>query len=327
MDDKKVIASALRCLECEREGLDTLVNLLKDNNDPALQDNFVKAVNIISQMKGRVVLTGVGKSGHIGSKIAATLASTGTPALFVHAAEANHGDLGMISDTDVILALSWSGETIELGGIINHATRFKIPLIAITSGSASCLSKHADIVLLLPKVKEACPNGLAPTTSTMLQLAIGDALSMALLELRGFTGEDFKIFHPGGSLGAQLKHTRDVMHSGDKMPIVKLGTLMPEAMRILSKKHFGCVLVVDDNNKLLGIITEGDLARNIHRDISKLMVDAVMTRDPKVISPDSLLSHAASLIQQHQISALAVVDCGRPIGIIHFHDLLHFKVI
>lgn len=320
------INSALRCLNLEKQGLIALEELIK-TNEQNLATSFVQSVQKIANITGRVVVTGLGKSGHIGSKIAATMASTGTAAFFVHAAEANHGDLGMIEHDDVILALSWSGETVELSGIITHATRFKIPLIALTSGKNSSLSRHADITLLLPKVKEACANGLAPTTSTIMQLAIGDALSMALLEKKGFTQEDFKIFHPGGNLGSQLTCVKDIMHKGDTLPIVKIGTLMPEAMQILSTKHFGCVLINNDQDNLIGIITEGDLARNISRDISNLKVEEIMTKEPKVIDSDTLISTAASLIQQYQISALAIVENNRAVGIIHFHDLLHLKVI
>lgn len=328
MSTQTIINAALRCLDLEQQGLILLEELIKkDQSDFSLANAFCKAVQQIVNIKGRVIVTGLGKSGHIGSKIAATMASTGTAAFFVHAAEANHGDLGMIGRDDVILALSWSGETVELSGIITHATRFKIPLIAVTSGKNSSLSKHANIVLLLPKIKEACSNGLAPTTSTIMQLAIGDALSVALLEQRGFTQEDFKIFHPGGNLGAQLTRVKDIMHKGATLPIVKLGTLMPEAMQILSTKHFGCVFIVDEQDNLKGIITEGDLVRNLSRDISTLKVEEIMTKSPKIIDSETLISTAASLIQEYQIGALAVVEHNKIIGLIHFHDLLHLKII
>lgn len=328
MEEQKIIKSALRCLELEKHSLSAIEALISgDISQPGLAQSFCKAVHKIFTIKGRVVVTGLGKSGHIGSKIAATMASTGTAAFFVHAAEANHGDLGMISKDDVILALSWSGETAELSGIITHASRFKIPLIALTSGQNSSLSKHADIVLLLPKVKEACSNGLAPTSSTTMQLAMGDALSVALLEQRGFTEEDFKIFHPGGSLGAQLTYVGDIMHKGETLPIVELGTFMPQAMHELSIKHFGCVIINSKDGNLAGIITEGDLARNISRDISKLRVEEVMTNNPKFITSDTLISKAALLIQEHQISALLVLENKKAVGLVHFHDLLHLKII
>lgn len=324
MEEAQILTSALRCLSLEKAGLSMLEKLM---GEPFLASAFCQAVEKIATLKGRVVVTGLGKSGHIGSKIAATLASTGTAAFFVHAAEANHGDLGMIGKDDVILALSWSGETAELSGIITHAARFKIPLIALTAGNNSSLSKHADIVLLLPKAKEACAHGLAPTTSTLMQLALGDALAMTLLEQKGFTEADFKIFHPGGNLGAQLTYVKDIMHKGEALPIVPIGTFMPQAMQVLSNKHFGCVLINNYAGELVGIITEGDLARAIARDISKLKVEEVMSKEPKTISADSLLSKAALLIQSHQISAVIVVEDKKAIGLVHFHDLLHLKII
>ena len=313
------LSSAKRTVSIEKAGLAAIKTALEND----LSAPFTKAVDEILHAKGRVIVTGLGKSGHIGTKIAATLASTGTPAFFVHAAEANHGDLGMIGEGDVILALSWSGETVELGGILNHAARFRIPLIALTSGEHSALGRAANILLLLPKVEEACPHGLAPTTSTSMQLALGDALAVALLEMRGFTASDFKIFHPGGSLGANLKYVGDVMHRGDSVPIVKTGTLMANAMRTLVEKHFGCVAVVDNQGDLLGIITDGDLARNIHRDLSGMTADALMTKNPKTVSPDTMVGAATALINDHKIGALLVVENNKPVGIVHFHDLLH----
>jgi len=295
---------------------------LADGLQGAQAEAFVKAVRLIVAAKGRVIVSGLGKSGHIGSKIAATLASTGTPAFFVHAAEANHGDLGMISPDDVIVALSWSGETAELSGIISHSRRFNIPLIAITSGGQSALGRQADIVLLLPKVAEACPLGLAPTTSTTMQLAMGDALAVALLEARHFSAGDFKVYHPGGKLGASLRPLADIMHKGNSLPLVKLGTDMPAAMQILADKHMGCVIVVDSAGKLAGIITDGDLARNISRDLSRLKVEEVMTKSPKTAAPSKIAAEAIGFINQHKITALPITEDGRPVGIITFHDLL-----
>ncbi|GAA4663655.1 KpsF/GutQ family sugar-phosphate isomerase [Bartonella pachyuromydis] len=312
------IASALKTLASEKQGLEALeAALLSD-----LSSSFAMAVKTIRNAKGHVVITGLGKSGHIGTKIAATLASTGTPAFFVHAAEANHGDLGMIGPDDVILALSWSGETLELSGIINHAARFRIPLIAMTSGENSVLGRQADIVLLLPKIEEACPHGLAPTTSTIMQLAMGDALAVALLEIRGFTATDFKIYHPGGSLGASLKYVRDIMHRGDSIPLVARGTTMTEAMNVLVEKHFGCVGVINKKGELIGIVTDGDLARNMHFDLSQFNVDEVMTKNPKILEPNTLVGAATAFINDHHIGAFFVVENKKPIGIVHFHDLL-----
>ena len=269
-----------------------------------------------------MIVTGVGKSGHIGSKIAATLASTGTPAFFVHPSEANHGDLGMIARDDAIIALSWSGESFELKGIVSYARRFAIPLIAVTAGDVSALAREADVVLCLPKATEACPHGLAPTTSTLLQLAIGDALAVALLEARGFTADHFRTFHPGGQLGANLTHVGEIMHTGDEMPVVPLGTKMPEAVMMLAKKRFGCVCVIDGAGRLVGIVTDGDLARNLHRNMSELAVEDIMTRQPKTVRRQTLAGAAMGLLNDHHISALIVVDDDIPVGIVHFHDLL-----
>ncbi|UXM95353.1 KpsF/GutQ family sugar-phosphate isomerase [Bartonella sp. HY329] len=323
LDKQSVIHSALKTVQNEKAGLDALEQALNDG----LSEPFLTAVQNIAGINGRVVVTGLGKSGHIGAKIAATLASTGTPAFFVHAAEANHGDLGMIGRNDVILALSWSGETAELKGILNHSRRFKIPLIALTSGEDSALGRQADILLLLPKVEEACPHGLAPTTSTSMQLALGDALAVSLLEARHFSASDFKIYHPGGSLGASLSFVRDIMHKNDSLPLVKSGTPMPLAMQELAAKHFGCVAVIDDNGKLSGIVTEGDLARNCNRDLSQLKVDDVMTKSPKTVNPDAITASAMALLNEYKISALLVVENDKPIGILHFHDLLRIGTL
>lgn len=318
INEDTALQSALKTIATEKAGLLALESALQNGLSAA----FVAAVRQISAIRGRVIVTGLGKSGHIGTKIAATLASTGTPAFFVHAAEANHGDLGMIGPNDAILALSWSGETVELKGILNHSRRFSIPLIALTSGETSTLGRQADILLLLPKAEEACPHGLAPTTSTAMQLALGDALAVALLEARDFSASDFKVFHPGGSLGASLRFVRDIMHKGDELPVVRLGTPMPEAMKVLAARHFGCVAVVDDEGKLVGIVTDGDLARNSTRDLSGVNVDDVMTPSPKTAAPDMIAASAIAMINQFQISALLVTDAGKPVGIVHFHDLL-----
>jgi arabinose-5-phosphate isomerase len=312
------IASALRTIATEQAGMAALADAL----NTGLAEPFAKAVEALSAIGGRVIVTGVGKSGHIGSKIAATLASTGTPAFFVHPSEANHGDLGMIARDDAIIAMSWSGESFELKGIVSYARRFAIPLIAITAGEASALAREADVVLCLPRAAEACPHGLAPTTSTLVQLAIGDALAVALLEARGFTADHFRTFHPGGQLGANLTHVGEIMHSGDAMPVVPLGTKMPEAVMMLAKKRFGCVCVTDGAGRLVGIVTDGDLARNLHRNLSELAVEDIMTREPKTVKPETLAGAAMGLLNDHHISALIVVEAGMPVGVVHFHDLL-----
>jgi len=323
INEQSIRQSALKTLRVEMAGLSALEAALQDGLGKAL----TSAIRQIARAQGRVVVTGLGKSGHIGAKIAATLASTGTPAFFVHAAEANHGDLGMIGLGDVILALSWSGETVELQGIVNHSRRFRIPLIALTSGKDSALGRAADIVLLLPKVEEACPHGLAPTTSTIMQLAMGDIIAVSLLEARHFSAHDFKIFHPGGNLGASLRLIRDIMHVGDELPLVPSGTSMPVAMQILATKHFGCVAVVDGKGSLIGIVTDGDLARMIHRDLSGEVIDNVMTRTPITVSPDMMAAAAIALINEFQISALLVCQDDCPIGIVHFHDLLRIGTV
>jgi arabinose-5-phosphate isomerase len=315
---QEAIASALRTVTTEQAGMAALADALK----AGLAEPFGRAVETLSVITGRVIVTGVGKSGHIGSKIAATLASTGTPAFFVHPSEANHGDLGMIARDDAIIALSWSGESFELKGIVSYARRFAIPLIAVTAGEVSALAREAHVVLSLPRTPEACPHGLAPTTSTLLQLAIGDALAVALLEARGFTADHFRTFHPGGQLGANLTHVGEIMHSGDEMPIVPLGTKMPEAVMMLAKKRFGCVCVIDGAGRLVGIITDGDLARNLHRNMSELAVEDIMTRQPKTVRRQTLAGAAMGLLNDHNISALIVVDGDIPAGIVHFHDLL-----
>lgn len=317
------IESAMRTIETERRGLEALESVLTG----ALAEPFSRAVELIGEITGRVIVTGVGKSGHIGAKLAATLASTGTPAFFVHSAEANHGDLGMIARDDAIIAMSWSGETAELKGIITYCRRFSVPLIAITSGAASSLGREADVVILLPKAQEACPHGLAPTTSTLLQLAIGDALAVALMEARGFTATDFHVFHPGGKLGASLTRVADIMHTGDRLPLVPRGTPLRLAISTLSKKHFGCVGVLDDEGRLCGIVTDGDIARNLDRTLSELHVDDIMTVDPKTVRPTTLATGAMAVLNNHNISALLVIDDDRrPVGLIHFHDLLRIGV-
>jgi len=316
------IASALRTLATESDGLAALVAAMSDG----LGAPFVAAVETIREARGRVIVTGMGKSGHVARKIAATLASTGTPAFFVHAADASHGDLGMITSDDVMLALSWSGETEELKDLITYSRRFRIALIAITVNAASTLGQAADIVLTLPAASEACPHNLAPTTSSLMQLALGDALAMALLETRGFTALDFGVFHPGGKLGAALKFVRDVMHPGEAMPLIKRGAPMSDAIVEMSAKGFGCVAVTGNDGKLAGVITDGDLRRHMRVDLLQTPVDAVMTASPKTVRPDQLASEALQILNSSKITALMVVESGRPVGIVHFHDLLRAGV-
>ncbi len=312
-------ASAKQALLTEFEGMRQLVAAL----DGALGDGLVLAVETIGKARGRVVLTGMGKSGHVCRKIAATLASTGTPAMFVHPAEASHGDLGMITTDDVILMISNSGESPELRDILNYSRRFNVPLIAITARDDSTLANEADIVLPLPAAREACPNGLAPTTSTLLQMALGDALAIALLEDKGFTARDFKNFHPGGKLGAQLKHVRDAMHGRAELPLAVASMPMSEALIVMTSRSYGCLGVVDESGRLTGIVTDGDLRRNMHRKLLERTVGDVMTASPKTIDPDALTSEALEMLNSAKITSLFVVDdTGNPIGLIHIHDLL-----
>jgi arabinose-5-phosphate isomerase len=322
VDHQAAIQSVMRTVATEGAGVAALAEALENG----LATPFAQAVDLLAGISGRVIVTGVGKSGHIGSKIAATLASTGTPAFFVHPAEANHGDLGMIARDDAIIAMSWSGESSELKGIVDYARRFSIPLIAITAGETSALAREATVVLKLPKAQEACPHGLAPTTSTLLQLVAGDALAVALLEARGFTPDHFRTFHPGGQLGANLTHIAEIMRTGDQVPIALRGTRMPEAVMTLSKKKVGCVCIVEADGRLAGIVTDGDVARNLHHDLRDITVDEVMTMTPKTVSPQTLAGKAMALLNEHSISALVVTEDDRPVGVVHFHDLLRAGV-
>ena len=316
------LPSALRTLRMGAEGLAAVEAALAGE----MGAPFTEACDLIAGSRGRVIVTGMGKSGHIGAKVAATLASTGTPAFFVHPAEASHGDLGMIAPEDVIIALSWSGETSELRNIVFYSRRFRVPLIAVTSRADSTLARSADVALVLPRVEEACPHGLAPTTSTLVQLALGDGLAIALLEGRGFSADDFFKFHPGGSLGANLLHVRDVMHTGDRLPLAPLGMKMGEAMLLITQKGFGCLGVVGADGALIGIITDGDLRRHLSGDIFERPVETVMTRDPKTIEPDELVASALEILNSAAIMALMVVEQRKPVGIVHMHDLLRIGV-
>lgn len=323
MTQRPEIASALRTFEILKSGLEAIPEIFNGE----LAETFCDAVEVVGKISGRVIVTGVGKSGHIGSKIAATLASTGTPAYFVHPAEANHGDLGMIARDDAVLALSWSGETAELKGILAYAKRFSIPLIAITRDNNSTLGKETDYCLKLPNLQEACPNGLAPTTSTMLQLAMGDAFAIALLENKAFTANDFKTYHPGGSLGASLTHVSEIMHTGNDLPLVSERTSMQDAVNVISDKGFGCVGVLSNDGALAGIITDGDLRRNLTLPFSKMSASEIMTKKPKTIEPDSLASTAMAILNEKKITSLIVCDNEKPVGLVHLHDLLKIGVV
>ncbi|WP_315759454.1 MULTISPECIES: KpsF/GutQ family sugar-phosphate isomerase [unclassified Bradyrhizobium] len=316
------IQSALRTLDAGSNGIAAISAALRGPLGPA----FAAAVELIRQAKGRAILTGLGKSGHVARKMAATLASTGTPAFFVHSAEAGHGDLGMITSDDVVIALSWSGEQPEMKTLVNYTKRFAIPLIAVTSNAQSSLGQAARIVLELPKAREACPHNLAPTTSTLMQAAIGDALAIALLEGRGFTALEFANFHPGGKLGAMLKHISDLMRSGDAVPLKPLGTGMPDALAEMSAKGLGCVVIVDARGHVAGIITDGDLRRKMRADLLSASVEEIMTANPRTVRREALASEALEILNSAKITTLIVTDGAKPVGILHMHDLLRAGV-
>jgi arabinose-5-phosphate isomerase len=288
-----------------------------------LDERFCAAVDRCATAAGRIVVTGLGKSGHVARKIAATLASTGTLSQFVHPVEASHGDLGMIGREDVVLALSNSGETAELADIIAYSRRFAIPLIAVTSGARSALADAADIVLLLPAAGEACPMGLAPTTSTTMMMALGDALAVALLERRGFSSADFRLFHPGGTLARRLLRVDEIMHLEPEIPLVSPEARMSEAILVMSAKSFGCVGVQDARGTLIGVITDGDLRRHMDDSLLCRRVAEIMHRNPKTIAATGLAAEALGSMNRNAITALFVVDAdGRPVGFLHMHDCL-----
>lgn len=311
--------SARRVLRLEAEGLKALAD--------SLGASFVRALDLMAGVSGRIVVTGIGKSGHIARKIAATLSSTGTPALFVHPAEASHGDLGMVTEGDLLFALSNSGETSELADLVAYAKRFAIPLIAMTAKADSALAKAATVALLYPAAAEACPMGLAPTTSTTMMLALGDALAVALLGRKGFSADDFHILHPGGRLGRRLLKVADIMHTGDAVPLLSGDVRMADAILVMTAKSFGCVGVVDGEGRLMGVITDGDLRRHItdQRFLDRAVVE-VMTRGGKTIRPDALASEAVQMMNANKITNLFVVENGRPMGILHIHDCLRAGV-
>ena len=316
-------ASGLRSLQTGMLALQTLAERFGGSLGAQLE----AAARIILKTTGRLVVSGGGKSGHVGRKIAATMASTGTPALFVHPTEASHGDLGMITPHDAILALSWSGETAELGDLIRYSRRFRVPLVAMTGVEASTLGKAADIVLALPRVRESCPHDLAPTSSSLIQLLLGDALAVALLELRGFTASSFKIFHPGGKLAARLMSVQQVMHAGEEIPLVQRGTRMSDVLLAIAGRRFGCVGILDDKGRLVGVVTDGDLRRHMSANLLEMCVDDVMTANPITAEPDLLASSALELMNSRRITALFVVSDSRPVGIVHVHDLLRAGVV
>lgn len=315
-----------RVLLIEAEALRSLADGLAGEAGAAA---FARAVELMGSATGRVIVSGMGKSGHVARKIAATLASTGTPAQFVHPAEASHGDLGMIARTDAVLALSNSGETHELGDLIAYTRRFDIPLIAMVGKSPSALGDAADAALVLPQVSEACPLGLAPTTSTTMMIALGDALAVALLERRGFSAEDYRVLHPGGKLGARLLKAEDLMHRGPEMPLIGADARMSDAVLVMTEKRFGCVGVVEPptvNGKLIGLVTDGDLRRHMSPDLLERKVHQVMTRGPWTIDPRLLAAEVLKEMNDRKLYRAFAVEDGRPVGIVHILDLLRAGV-
>ena len=317
MTNSLTIAKAV--LAQEILGLETLKS--------SLGTNFDTAIALLKSAKGRIVVTGMGKSGHVGRKIAATFASTGASSLFVHPGEASHGDLGMISPDDVILALSKSGETAELGDILGYAARFSIPVTAITSAPNSTLAQSASAVLLLPDVEEACGQTFAPTTSTTMMIALGDTLAIALLRDRGFTASDFQGFHPGGKLGAALRRASDLMHGADVLPLAPATSPAQEVVRIISENGFGCAGVIDEAGRLKGIITDGDIRRHFGKDVEAKTAAQIMTKNPRTVSPDTLAGDVLSFMSQNKITAIFVIENDKPVGLVHVHDCLTIGVV
>ena len=313
------LISAKQTIDKEIEAL----RVMESELDSSLTD----ALNLMQAARGRIILTGMGKSGHIAKKIAASLASTGTPSFFVHPAEASHGDLGMITTDDVIIAISNSGESKELVDILNYSKRFGIKLIAITKNPQSSLGKAGDVVLKLPNNGEACPLGLAPTSSTTATLVLGDILTVAMIERNGFSKEQFNQRHPGGKLGSVLQKVSDLMHKGSEMPLLPVATGMKETLLEMTSKRLGCVGFTDDNGDLVGILTDGDLRRCLSADLLSKTAESVMTRNPKVISPQAMASEAVKIMHDKKITNLFAVENGKPVGVIHIHDCLNSGVV
>ncbi len=317
MIKSKIINRAKKTLSTE---IKEIQNLSK-----VLNDNFYNAVILLSKVKGRVIITGIGKSAHIGNKIAATLTSTGTPSYFMHATEASHGDLGGIKKNDCILAISNSGETSELNNVINYSKRFAIPLISISSNAKSLLNKSSTIGIVYKKSIEACPLNLAPTSSTTVSLVIGDCLAMALLEFKGFNSNQFKNFHPGGNLGKDLIKISDIMHKGKSLPLAKEKDKMTKTLITMTKKSFGCVGVVNKGNKLVGIITDGDLRKKMNNKLFNLTAFEIMTKKPTTGDKDMLVGEVLNIMNTKKITNLFICEKNKPIGIIHIHDLLRLS--
>ncbi len=313
-ENKKIIASAKRTLSKEINGIKSLGS--------TFNNNFCEAIKIINNLKGRVIVTGVGKSAHIGNKISATLTSTGTPSYFVHATEASHGDLGNIKRGDCVLAISNSGETSELKNIIQYIKRFNIKLISITSNSKSLLHKNSTVGILYKKPIEACPLNLAPTSSTSMAMIIGDCIAIALLEIKGFKSTEFKSLHPGGNLGKDLKNLSEVMHTKNKLPLAKQDEKMSKALITMTQKSFGCIGVINNKSQILGIITDGDLRRKLNSKFFEKKAKEIMTKNPTLADKKMLVGEAINLMNTKKITSLFICEKRKPLGIVHIHDLL-----
>lgn len=312
------VIAARRVLDCAREAIGALAK--------SLDESFSRAVEVLLDRPGRIIVSGMGKSGHVARKISATLASTGTPAHFVHPAEASHGDLGAVTGDDALVILSNSGETAELTDLITFAKRFSVPLVGIAARGDSALLRAADVALLLPRATEACPMGLAPTTSTTLMLVLGDALAIALMERRGFTSDQYRDLHPRGTLGKSLIRVGDIMHSGDELPIVAEKTRLRDALHVMTQKRFGCVGITDAKGRLVGIFTDGDLRRSVERMTPESKIAELMTRFPKSVAPSDLAAQAVAVMNRHNINVLFAIEPSdrskKPVGILHLHDCL-----
>ncbi len=317
INKSKIINRAKKTLNTEIKELKNLTKIFNDR--------FYKAVVLLSRVKGRVIVTGIGKSAHIGNKISATLTSTGTPSYFIHATEASHGDLGGIKKNDCILAISNSGETSELNDIINYSKRFNIPLVSISGNSKSLLYKNSTIGLAYKKPEEACPLNLAPTSSTTISLVIGDCIATSLLELKGFKSNEFKNFHPGGNLGKDLRQVYEIMHTGRAMPLAKENEKVSKALITMTKKSFGCIGVINNNNKLIGIITDGDLRRKMNNNLFTLKASQIMTKNPTTGKNDMFVGEALNIMNDKKITSLFICEKQKPLGIIHIHDLLRLS--
>jgi len=313
-----ILATAGQVLSKESDALQSLVKAL----DGDLQNAFLKAVDILFAVQGRVIISGMGKSGHIARKIAATMASTGTPAQFVHPGEASHGDLGMVTDKDVVFAMSNSGETSELSDLVAHTRRFSIPLIGLSGRLGSTLAEASDCALVLPDCVEACPMGLAPTTSTTMMLALGDALAVALLEKKGFSPADFHVLHPGGKLGSKLLKVEDLMHGGADIPLIGQHAMMSDALLEMTKKSMGCIGITDDDGNLAGLITDGDLRRHMQDGLVSMAAGDVMTKGATTLPRTALASEALAIMNGRSITNVFIVEDGKPVGVLHIHDCL-----